>query len=298
MAFIDLTGQVFGKLTVMSRAPDRILPSGYKTVMWNCHCLCGNDTIVSGKNLKHNKYPTRSCGCAMHEIRNDLTGKRFGRLLVVERTEGKLLKSGYKQQMYKCLCDCENTIVVTYISLVTGNTTSCGCYAKELLRKKNTTHGMSGTKLYDVWKEMRRRCSKENDGSYFYYGARGIKVCDEWESDFQSFYNWAIKNGYREGLEIDRINNNDNYEPSNCRWVTRRKQMNNCSINIVIPIKGYCKTIAEWASLFDIHPETLRNRFGRGWDEITALTAPKNYKYYKKGKYIDGEKLFSDIIRC
>lgn len=298
MRIIDLTGEKFGKLTVINRAPDKVLPSGYKQVMWNCNCECGNTSVVSSKALKNAKYPTRSCGCNMNQIKNNLVGQRFGRLTVTEKVKGKILKSGYEQQTYKCVCDCGNEVTLPYSSLTTGNTTSCGCYFKEELIKRNTTHGKSKTKLYDVWREMRRRCSKEKDLSYQYYGARGISVCDEWDSNYENFYNWAIKSGYSEGLEIDRIDVDGDYSPSNCRWVTRKEQMNNISRNRYVTIRKNTKTLSQWGELFNINPQTLWSRLCNGWDSITALTAPIGYKFKKKGKYQDGEELFSNIIRC
>lgn len=298
MKLRDLTGQVFGKLTVKSRAPDKVLPGGYKVVRWNCDCECGKTTIVSSKSLLYAKYPTRSCGCGMYQIKNNLVGKRFGRLLVVEKVKGKILKSGYEQQTYKCICDCGNETILPYSSLTTGNTSSCGCLFNELTSKRMTTHGMSKTKLYDVWLKMRHRCFNEKDQDYEYYGERGIKVCDEWNEKFESFYEWSNSNGYKEGLTIDRINVNGDYEPSNCRWVNREVQMNNTRANKILTIQGISHTMAEWSKMFGKDQETLRDRLLAGWDEITALTAPTNYRYRWKGKYEYGEKLFSDTVRC
>lgn len=294
----DLTGERFGKLTVKSRAPDKILPGGYKTVMWNCDCDCGNSSVVSSKNLLYAKYPTRSCGCGMNQIRNNLVGQRFGRLLVVEKVKGKTLKSGYEEQTYKCVCDCGNEVILPYSRLTTGNTSSCGCLAIEMLKDRSFKHGMSKTKIYDVWKEMRYRCSKETDKSYKYYGERGIKVCEEWDCSFETFYKWALKTGYKEGLEIDRIDTLGDYEPNNCRWVTRIQQMNNIRTNRILNINGFSKTMAEWSRLFEINADTFNDRLKAGWDVISALTAPKGYQYKRKGKYEDGEEFFSRVIRC
>lgn len=294
---IDLTGQRFGKLTVLNRAEDKVLPSGYKTVMWNCICDCGNTSVVSGKNLNHKYTPTRSCGCGMHQIRNNLVGQKFGRLMVVEKVKGKMLKSGYEQQTYRCVCDCGNETILPYSALMTGNTTSCGCYAKELSGKIHRTHGKSHTKLYDVWKEMRYRCSKPTDISYKYYGLKGIKVCDEWDNDYQSFYDWAVNNGYKEGLEIDRIDTYGDYCPTNCRWTNRKEQMNNTTFNKSITINNITLTISEWSSLFNISYDLFWDRLKAGWDAVSALTAPVHYQYNMKGKFNDGEELFRAVIQ-
>lgn len=293
---IDLTGRRYGKIVVVGRAEDRVLPSGYKTVMWHCVCDCGNTSIVSGKNLNHKINPTRSCGCGMYQIRNNLVGRKFGRLSVIEKVKGKTLKSGYEQQTYKCVCDCGNETVVPYSALMTGNTTSCGCYAKELLGKRHRTHGKSHTKLYDVWKEMRYRCSKPSDKSYQYYGQKGIKVCAEWDNDYQEFYDWAISSGYKKGLEIDRIDPNGDYCPENCRWITRREQMNNTTANRFITINGITHTLSEWSQLFSVNYDTVWDRLKLGWDEVSALTAPLKYQYNKEGKFKDGEKLFRAVV--
>ena len=298
MKLKDLTGMRFGKLTVKSRAPDKILPSGYKTVMWNCDCDCGGSSVVSSKNLERKKYPTRSCGCGMYQIKNNLVGQRFGRLLVVEKVKGKTMKNGYEEQTYKCKCDCGKDVVLPYASLTTGNTKSCGCLFLENLIKRNTTHGMSDTKLYLVWKEMIARCTRETDKSYKYYGALGVSVCKEWSENFENFYNWAIEFGYKEGLEIDRIDYNGNYEPSNCRWVTRKVQMNNMRRNVIIDIDGISHTMAEWSDIFKISQDLFRNRLKAGWDVKSALTAPNNYRYKWKGVFKDGEELFSRVVRC
>ena len=99
-------------------------------------------------------------------------------------------------------------------------------------RKK--THGKSNTKLYEVWKAMRRRTKRENSQAYENYGGRGIGICEEWEKDFETFYKWAIENGYREGLSIDRKDNNKGYNPDNCRWTTRKVQNNNTRANRMV----------------------------------------------------------------
>lgn len=153
----------------------------------------------------------------------DLTGQRFGRLQVVKYYGSN--KNG--RALWLCQCDCGNKKTILGGSLIQKLTFSCGCYNKEQARKRRTKHSMSFSKLYKVWQGMKTRCYNENFIYYKNYGGRGITICDEWKNNFQIFYKWAINNGYKEELTIDRINNDDIYEPSNCRWITRAEQNRN-----------------------------------------------------------------------
>lgn len=165
----------------------------------------------------------------------DMTGLRFGRLQVIERAQACEARKD-KHVLWRCLCDCGNYVVVAGNDLrkSRGNTSSCGCYAKEVSSKRAkevfTTHGKSResggkhTRIYNIWACMKQRCECANVPNYKYYGAKGVSVCDEWSNSFESFYNWAIANGYRDDLSIDRINPYGNYCPENCRWATAEEQ--------------------------------------------------------------------------
>ena len=199
---------------------------------------------------------------------NDLTGKKFGKLTVVKRNGSN--KNG--RALWLCECDCGNTKIVSGNSLLTKLTTSCGCYNKELVKKVNSKHNMSYTKLYKVWQGMKTRCYDKNFMYYYNYGGRGITICDEWKNDFSKFYEWAINNGYEEGLTIDRINVNGNYEPNNCRWITKKEQNDNMNKTIFLEYNGKKQTISQWSKELNITRIALYERIKRGWSAEKALT--------------------------
>lgn len=152
----------------------------------------------------------------------DLTGWRFGRLLVLGRSDAKAVRV-----KWLCLCDCRNYTIIEGQHLRKGYTISCGCYHSDELTIRNTVHAQADTRLYAIWCGMKQRCNNPNNPAYRYYGGRGIRVCPEWQNDFLIFQHWSVLNGYRNDLEIDRIDNDGNYKAQNCRWTNRTVQMNN-----------------------------------------------------------------------
>ena len=207
----------------------------------------------------------------------DLTGKRFNKLLVIERVEND--KSG--KSRWRCLCDCGNRVVVGANNLRNGNTHSCGCLKKKMMSAKQFKHGDAGgrksesTRLYRIWRGMISRCYTPSATEYEYYGGRGISVCDAWRNNYSEFRCWALSNGYNDDLTIDRINNNSDYSPNNCRWISKQDQMLNKSNNRLITFNNVTKTITEWAYGFGIDRRTLSGRIDRyHWPVEKALTTP------------------------
>ena len=187
----------------------------------------------------------------------DLTGKQFGSLTVLERKGSD--KDG--RAVWLCRCgECGNLTEATGRALRTGLKKSCGCLVKKINSEMRKTHGETKAKLYGVWNNMKDRCYNKNSKSYHNYGARGIIVCEEWINSYENFSTWAKANGYEEGLSIDRINVNGNYEPSNCRWVTIKEQANNTRFNVYITYQGKTQTMKQWAQELGLNYWTVQAR--------------------------------------
>jgi len=213
----------------------------------------------------------------------NLVGQRFGRLLVVSRAGSD--KRG--EALWECECDCGAVTVVLGSNLRKGKTKSCGCYKEELMSagQLHTTHGMCGTSIYIVWQNMLRRCSVDNEKHYRWAG-RGIKVCDEWLK-FENFYK-DMGDPPINGT-IDRIDNDGNYEPSNCRWATQKEQSRNRSSNIEITHEGRTQCIAAWEEELGFSPGTVWRRLNiYKWSLDKAMSEPlinQRGKINFEGKY-------------
>lgn len=206
----------------------------------------------------------------------DLTGQRFGRWTVIGRGSDKISTKGGRKITWHCCCDCGNEANVITSNLRTGKSTSCGCARREVCRdrmkKLNTTHGETGTRLFRIWTGIKTRCFDEKDKSYRNYGGRGITMCNEWSSDFSKFMKWALESGYQDELTCDRIDNNRGYFPENCRWITRAQQQRNKRTNRILTFNGESHIVSEWAEITGIPKDRILHRLKDGWTIEKTLT--------------------------
>lgn len=209
---------------------------------------------------------------------NDLTGKKFDRWTVLHKAEDRYDKQGYPRIYWTCKCDCGTIRDVSAVSLVNKQSTSCGCKRKESCAK-NAKHGLSGTRIKRIYYNMHSRCENPNTPKFKNHGGRGIKVCDEWsgENGLVNFYNWAMSNGYKEDLTIDRIDDDGDYEPSNCQWADYRTQNFNKRNNRFVTIDNVAKTVTEWCEEFGININTFTKRLDSGVTGKTLLEPRKIY---------------------
>lgn len=267
-----LKGKVFGNLTVLF---DFYNPAeNYKSRHYcHCRCICGKEKDYKAYALKVGD--AKSCGCLQHNglshVIHDLTNKRFGRLVA-------LYYSG--ESKWYCKCDCGAEVDVLSQSLISGTTKSCGCFSRDTARKLKLTHGMTKTRFYSIWCNMRKRCNDPHIVAYTNYGARGITVCDSWKNSFENFRDDMYKS-YQEHVDkfgekntsIDRIDVDGDYCKENCRWATAKEQAVNRSNNHLITFDGKTLTIAQWATVTHINPKKLWGRIVKlKWPVERALT--------------------------
>jgi len=195
---------------------------------------------------------------------DDLIGEKYGKLTVVERVSNK---NGHTR--LRCVCECGNEIIVFTSNLKKHKYPSCN-ECREPARKK---HGMSGTRLFNIWVNMRQRCMNPKSSSHKSYYDKGITICDEW-MNFDNFKNWSFANGYREDLSIDRIDSNKCYCPENCRWADIVTQNNNTSRIHFLIYKGVKKSVRQWAIFTGINYHTLMSRLNSGWSIEDAIEKP------------------------
>ena len=202
----------------------------------------------------------------------DITGQKFGRLMVIERIGTS--KSG-GNALWLCQCFCGQLVTIQAPDLKSGHTQSCGCLQKEVIARRSTIHGHNLNRkvssTYGSWRSMKTRCFNPNDPAYNSYGGRGITVCERWKKSFKNFLEDMGESSI--DLQIDRIDNNGNYNKSNCRWTTSKTNNRNRRNNRLITYKGETRCLSEWAEKYNINPNTLWMRLNQyNWSLEKALT--------------------------
>lgn len=256
MVFESLVGKKFGKLTVIELAPK----TKNRSTLWRCICECGNEKIARNKNLIEGI--TTDCGCVSGKGYKQ--GQKIARLTLLKEIPA------CRGRSWECLCDCGNKLTVKESLIRNGSVKSCGCLATEYKSIGNVLHNLCNTRINKIYQGMKNRCYLKKHRSYKNYGGRGITVCDEWlgKDGIVNFYKWAISSGYKEEKlpngrnkwTLDRIDNNGNYEPNNCRWATALQQQNNTRHNRILEYKGEKLTLSEISRKYNIDVSTLHHR--------------------------------------
>lgn len=195
-------------------------------------------------------------------------GDRYGRLVIVREVERR-----NRRRYFMCRCDCGAEVAARLTSMRFGDTKSCGCLRREQNATAGQTHGLHGKGAYSAWHSMKQRCLNPNAVSYHHYGGRGITITPDWIA-FEPFNRWAIANGYRKGLSLERIDVNGNYEPGNCTWIPRSEQPSNTRRCVRLTYRGKTKILKHWAEEYGHKPRLVGNRLKRGWTLERALRTP------------------------
>lgn len=257
-AKLNLQGQRFGQLVATESAG-----RAKGGILWTCSCDCGGTATVTAGRLRAGHH--KSCGCRGPKLR-ELAGRVVGRLNVLKRAPDKRNKV-----YWLCQCSCGNLAEVLGTYLNQGYTRSCGCLAGELVGINRRTHGMSGSREYSAWLNMRSRCLNPQTPSYKYYGGRGVKIASEF-STFEGFY--AAVGQRPPGMSLDRINVNGDYAPGNVRWATAITQAGNTRKSLLLTYQGKTQCVAAWARENGMKVPCIKNRLARGWDIERALSTP------------------------
>ena len=200
----------------------------------------------------------------------DITGKKYGMLTVIRRLENA--PKGVVR--WECKCDCGNVVIVRSGNLKNGAVKSCGCLRSDI-GKKSTTHGMSKTRLYQTWVNIKGRCCHKNNPAYSLYGGRGISICDDWKNSFEAFARWALANGYQNDLTIERIDYNKGYMPENCKWISMSEQANNRRSNVSITFNNETHNLSEWCKIYGKEYNLVYNRIHKNkWNFERAMFEP------------------------
>lgn len=213
---------------------------------------------------------------------SECIGQQFGYWTILREDTEREEKDNRKIKYCICRCKCGTVKSVNFNNVTRGLSKSCGCYKQETTRSRSRKHGKTGTRLYQTWINMRRRCYEKTNKRYKNYGGRGITVCDEWQGEkgFVKFSEWAMRTGYDETAKygtctLDRIDYNGNYCPENCRWVTIQEQNVNRTNNVYVTYAGITMTLKEWADYFEEDQSLFHGRYENGWDKKRIIEQPK-----------------------
>lgn len=208
----------------------------------------------------------------------NLVGQKIGRLTVIEYLGLRKRKDGRHYSWFLCECECGCMTEKKGTTLLSGKVKSCGCYRKDKMHELYYKGGKS--KLYDVWRMMKSRCLDSSNPHYHNYGGRGITICNEWlgKTGYENFRKWAESHGYKDGLTLDRNDNNKGYSPENCSWQTMEYQSNHKRNNRYIEMNGVTKTLAMWCKEYGAEYSRTRYRINHGYTLFDALTKPPLFK--------------------
>lgn len=235
---IDLTNSIYGMLKVLGRDGNK-----KDGIYWVCKCECDNLVSFKTKELTRKNSPKRDCGC-VENLRSNCRA---------DGCNDKSYARGYCNKHYRQIM-------------------RWGMLRFDL---ENQQHGKSYHRVYRIYWHMKTRCCNLNNKDYKNYGERGIEICDEWLNDFMTFYEWAMNNGYSDELTIDRINNDGNYEPTNCRWATVKEQNKNKSNVHLIEHEGRIETLMEWSNITKINYDTMLDRYNKGYNPFISVNEQK-----------------------
>ena len=282
----DLIGQRFGRLIVIEEATPlyrngNVKDTRHRVRQWICQCDCGNTIIAQQNSLVHSKLS--SCGCLGREKLKNLVGMKFGLLTVISESERVYIgKSKSCKRTFICKCECGALKTVIYDNLMNGDVTTCGNPIHHTVIGDLAHH-----RLHGIWNNMQNRCNNSKSAFANIYHDRGIRVCEEWsiyKYGYINFYNWAMENGYKDSLTIDRIDNDKGYSPDNCRWISNREQQRNKRNNRLLTLNGVTKCASEWAEELGININTIFKRLGLGWSDQKILTTPVDKKKSHTGR--------------
>lgn len=275
----EFIGQKFFSLTILDyvQRKDKKEPLKVK-----CLCDCGNECVKVFEKVRSGH--TKSCGCRItvrktEKDYSEFIGKKYNRLTILEY----IGRAEDGHALVKCLCECGNIRINTIKDVTNGYVKSCGCLQKEITKKRVEIDGRIKEKLYTTYASMKAHCYNEKNNNYKNYGKRGIKICDEWLEDYSNFRSWALSNGYKDELSIDRIDVNGNYEPNNCRWATREEQNNNKRNTIYLTYNGETHNITEWAKIIGINRKVISSRYYSKLP-IEKILYPDNLSNFNKGE--------------